>query len=134
MFKDILGFNDVIEKEYKSPFPKKNRLNLVIPKTTTKFAERSTKQYAEIASVCSDIANLIDGNSAVFFPSYELMLNISEQLLKQATKPIFIEKQSHGKKEKEEAARELANQRNPEYLREFFERGLKENSFQLCVA
>ncbi len=103
MYKDILGFADnVVEKEYKSPFPKKNRLNLIIPKTTTKFVERNHKQYSEIAKVCADVVNLVNGNCAVFFPSYELMLNINEYFSKQTNKPIFIEKQQLTKKEKEE--------------------------------
>lgn len=102
MYKDILGFTDIVEKEYRSPFPKKNRLNLVIPKTTTKFKERHAVQFREIAKVCSDITNLVQGNSAIFFPSYDLMLNINEYLKQYAKKPIFIEKQSQMKKEKEE--------------------------------
>ena len=102
MYKDILGFGNVIEKEYKSPFPKKNRLNLIIPKTTTKFVERNHKQYAEIAKVCGDIVNLIKGNAAIFFPSYDLMLNIVEYFNKESDKPIFMEKQNMTKREKEE--------------------------------
>lgn len=102
MYKDILGFSNVVEKEYKSPFPKKNRLNLVIPKTTTKFVERSNRQFAEIAKVCGEIVNLIKGNAAIFFPSYELMLSINEHLKQCINKPVFIEKQNHAKKEKEE--------------------------------
>ena len=99
MYSDILGFHEVIEKEYKSPFPKKNRLNLIIPKTTTKFVERNNRQYGEIAGICSDIANLIDGNAAIFFPSYELMENISMHL--KCSKPVFREKQISTKQEKE---------------------------------
>ncbi len=102
MYKDILGFDEVIEKEYKSPFPKRNRLNLIIPKTTTKFAERNSRQFNEIGKICSDIVNSIKGNSAIFFPSYELMLNINEHLKRYCTKAIFIEKQNLTKKEKEE--------------------------------
>ena len=103
MYKDILGFDDkAIEKEYKNPFPKKNRLNLIIPKTTTKFAERSSRQFAEIADICSGIANLIRGNIAIFFPSYDLMHNICEYFKKNCEVPIFIEKPTFTKKEKEE--------------------------------
>ena len=100
MYKDILGFKDnILEKEYKSPFPKKNRLNLIVPKTTTKFKERNHRQFSEIAGICSNIVNLIEGNSAVFFPSYELMENIAEHL--KCSKPIFKEKQTLIKQEKE---------------------------------
>ncbi len=103
MYRDILGFKDnVIEKEYKSPFPKKNRLNLIIPKTTTKFVERNHRQFAEIAKVCGSIVNLVQGNSAIFFPSYDLMQNIGEYVSKESKKPIFSEKQNLTKNEKEE--------------------------------
>ncbi len=102
MYKDILGFNDnVIEKEYKSPFPKKNRLNLIIPKTTTKFVERSNKQFNEIAKVCGEIANIVDGNSAIFFPSYDLMHSIAGFISKETNKPMFMEKPTMTKEEKE---------------------------------
>jgi len=110
MYRDLLGFDEnVVEKEYKSPFPKKNRLNLVIPKTTTKFVERNPKQYGDIAKVCGDIVNLVDGNTAIFFPSYDLMHNIKEFIAKETSKPIFAEKTSMTKEEKENL---LANFRN----------------------
>ena len=101
MYKDILGFDNVIEKEYKSPFPKKNRLNLIIPRTTTKFAKRNTHQFREIAKVCCDILSLIDGNAAIFFPSYELMANIREHFDRDLKKLIFMEKQDMSKEDKE---------------------------------
>ena len=102
MYRDLLGFKEnVVEKEYKSPFPKKNRLNLIIPKTTTKFVERSARQYEEIAKVCGDIVNLVQGNSAIFFPSYDLLQNIGEFISKETQKPIFIEKSIMAKQEKE---------------------------------
>ena len=102
MYKDILGFNsDIIEKEYKSPFPKKNRLNLIIPKTTTRFVQRSHKQFEYIAKVCSEISDAINGNMAIFFPSYDLMQNISVYFSKETSKPIFMEKQGMSKEEKE---------------------------------
>lgn len=109
MYKDILGFNEVIEKEYKSPFPKRNRLNLIVPKTTTKFVERNHKQYAEIARICGDIVELVNGNVAVFFPSYDLMQNISEHFSRACNKPIFAEKQGSTKEDKEKL---LASFRN----------------------
>jgi len=103
MYKDILGFSDnAVEKEYKSPFPKKNRLNLIIPKTTTKFAERNNRQFSEIARICNDIVDSVNGNIAIFFPSYELMLSINEYFRRDCNKPIFIEKQNMTKEEKEE--------------------------------
>ncbi|MBI2542242.1 ATP-dependent DNA helicase [Candidatus Woesearchaeota archaeon] len=101
MYKDILGFGDAAEKEYKNPFPKKNRLNLIVPKTTTKFRERSSAQFMEIANVCSRIADLVNGNSAIFFPSYDLMENIGEFIRIESKKQIFREKSAMTKEEKE---------------------------------
>ncbi len=110
MYRDILGFKEnVIEKEYKNPFPKKNRLNLIIPKTTTKFVERNTKQYADIAKICGDIVNLVDGNSAIFFPSYDLMQKIAEFIGKETDKSLFMEKPAMTKIDKENL---LSNFRN----------------------
>ena len=101
MYKDILGFDNAVEKEYKSPFPKKNRLNLIIPKTTTKFKERSNAQFMEIAHVCSGIVDMVNGNSAIFFPSYDLMENIGKFISIESKKPIFKEKPAMTKEEKE---------------------------------
>ena len=110
MYRDILGFKEnIVEKEYNSPFPKKNRLNLIIPRTTTKFVERSQKQYGEIAKICGDIVNLVEGNAAIFFPSYDLMQNIGEIVGRETEKPIFTEKQIMTKQEKESL---LVNFRN----------------------
>lgn len=101
MYRDILGFKgNVIEKEYKSPFPKRNRLNLIIPKTTTRFVERNHRQFKEISSICGDIADSINGNIAIFFPSYNLMENISNNLKCKAS--VFKERQSLTKNEKEQ--------------------------------
>lgn len=101
MYRDMLGFTDVIEKEYKSPFPKKNRLNLIIPKTTTKFAERSSRQYAEIAKICGELIEIVDDKTAIFFPSYDLMRNVMEFLGKETKKAVFAEKPSMTKTDKE---------------------------------
>jgi DNA excision repair protein ERCC-2 len=96
-----IAIEKAVEKEYKSPFPKKNRLNLVIPRTTTKFAERNHKQYGEIASICADTVNIVNGKTAIFFPSYELMQNIHEHLMRICKNPIFMEKQKTTKEEKD---------------------------------
>ena len=113
MYKDLLGFDEnVIEKEYKSPFPKRNRLNLIIPKTTTKFVERNTRQYADIAKVCGDIVNLVSGNAAIFFPSYDLLQNIQEFLGKETKKSIFTEKAAMTKIDKENLLASFRNNKS----------------------
>ena len=102
MYKDLLGFDDAFEKEYKSPVPRKNRLDLVIPKTTTRFVDRNNRQYNEIAKVCSEIAEAINGHSAMFFPSYDLMLSVHEFFRQHSSLKVFLEK-SQAKKEEKDA-------------------------------
>jgi Rad3-related DNA helicase len=82
--KELEGQNSdalkVLTKEYKSPFPKENRLNLIATKTTTKYTARSSTQYFDIAGEIDKIVSKVPGNTIVFFPSFELMYSISNLL------------------------------------------------------
>jgi len=80
MHADILGAKKPILKEYLSPFPKENRLNLFVDKTTTKYSDRSNEQYKEIASEINSVVSKVPGNTIVFFPSFELLEKISPYL------------------------------------------------------
>ncbi len=104
MYKDLLGIEDdrCITKEYENPFPDHNRINLVIPKTTTKYSMRNTEQYKRIAGVCAELTNNIKGNSIIFFPSYYLRDFVYEFFNKNSTKTLFLEKSGMAKNEKEE--------------------------------
>ncbi len=103
MYKDILGFSkDVVEKEYKSPFPEKNRLGLIIPETTTKFTRRNKTEFSRIGEICANLVNAIPGNSALFFPSYKLRDDIYLFFKDKCEKVIFLEKTKFTKTEKEE--------------------------------
>ncbi|MDD5253971.1 MAG: ATP-dependent DNA helicase [Candidatus Nanoarchaeia archaeon] len=101
MYKDILGI-DAVLKEYEDPFPQQNRLNLVVPKTTTKFSERRSEMYQKIAALGSAIINTIPGNSIVFFPSYELRDNVFPFFKDFSEKTIFLESSGLTKTEKED--------------------------------
>jgi len=80
MHADILGARKPMLKEYLSPFPKENRLNLFVDKTTTKYSDRSNEQYKEIASEINAVVSKVPGNTIVFFPSFELLEKISPYL------------------------------------------------------
>ncbi|MDD3160248.1 MAG: ATP-dependent DNA helicase [Candidatus ainarchaeum sp.] len=91
MYADLLG---VVEskrelKEYKSPFDQKNRLNIIVEKTTTKYTDRNNEQFNEIAQIINQIIPKIPGNTIVFFPSFELLetlatkINSSRKIIKQ---------------------------------------------------
>lgn len=102
MFSELLGFpKETILSELPSPFPKENRLNLIVAKTSTKFTSRSEDQYKEIAKVVTDIINDTPGNSAVFFPSYYMKEKV-DLYLNKIEKTVFHELREMSKIEKDE--------------------------------
>lgn len=104
MYKDLLGYETerCIEATYDDPFIEDNRLALVIPETTTKFALRSEGQFRRMAEICATIVNAVPGNSAIFFPSYDIRNKVHLYLNDQCTKTLFIETPGMTKQEKTE--------------------------------
>ncbi len=102
MYKDILRFENVVERNFASPFPKKNKLAIIVPETTTKYSLRNENQYKDIAKVLGKIVNAVPGNSAVFFPSYMLRNNINKYFSAISEKTVFLEDSRLNKKEKKE--------------------------------
>jgi len=102
MYRDLLGVEDAIEEEFENPFPWKNRMNLVVPKTTTKFTQRSPQMFKQIAAACTQIANTVPGNSLIFFPSYALRDQVYQFFSKICNKTLFLEKPEMSKKDKED--------------------------------
>jgi len=92
MYREVLGYpKNTTEIEFDNPFPKQNKLTLIVPKTTTKFTQRDENQFREIARICADITNSIDGNSAIFLPSYALLDQVHKQFAKITHKQIVRE-------------------------------------------
>ncbi|HLC37365.1 MAG TPA: ATP-dependent DNA helicase [Candidatus Nanoarchaeia archaeon] len=102
MYKDMLGFGEVEEETYSSPFPKENKLTIIVPETTTKFTMRDENMFGRIAKNVADISNKIEGNVAAFFPSYKLRDNIYNHFAKLSNKTIFLERPKLIKRHKEE--------------------------------
>ena len=105
MYSEVLGANPnrTLLKEYESPFPKENRLIMVTEELTTRYRERGQLMYERIAYKISKIFNEIDeinGNAAVFFPSYALMQSIISELPLKMKRRILIEKRNMSKAEK----------------------------------
>jgi DNA excision repair protein ERCC-2 len=102
MYAEVLGLpKNVTLKEFPSPFPPENKLNLIIAKTSTKYTARSDNQYKDIANILTDIINTTPGNSAIFFPSYYMKEKIDSYLNK-VEKTVFHEIQNMATTEKEE--------------------------------
>lgn len=102
MYNDLMGFEDSMQQVYPSPFPKKNRLNVIIPKTTTKYQARSDMQFENIARVCSEVTNEVPGNSILFFPSYFIRDQVYQFFVPDSDKTVFQEDPAMGKEEREE--------------------------------
>ncbi|MBS1266686.1 MAG: ATP-dependent DNA helicase [Candidatus Woesearchaeota archaeon] len=100
MYKDILGAQNAATQKYKSTFPTKNKLSLIIPETTTKYSERNQEQYKRIAEICSEITNIVPGNSIIFFPSYKLRDSVNRYFINMCEKTTFSEIPGMSKKEK----------------------------------
>lgn len=108
MYKNVLGFpNNSSEKTYSNPFPKENRLCLIIPETTTKFTRRGNEEYKKIAEVCNKIVSNIPGNAALFFPSYDLRDKVYKEFYGICKRKMIIEKQHLSKEEKESMLEEF---------------------------
>ncbi|MEK6934813.1 MAG: ATP-dependent DNA helicase [Nanoarchaeota archaeon] len=104
MYLDILGLdkNNTVTTEFTNPFPKKNRLNLIVPTVTTKFTKRNEAMYKKISKFCSEISNSIPGNIAIFFPSYDLLNKVNLFYAAESNKTIFVERPGLTKQERQE--------------------------------
>lgn len=102
MYSDLLGFDDekTIEKTYESPFPKENKIPIIMVNSTTKYTKRSEDEYKKIAKTCSKISDNVDGNVAIFFPSYIVRDNVYRFI--NTNKKIFLEDKFMNKEQREE--------------------------------
>ncbi len=118
MYKDILGIPDkrAMLKEYKSPFPKENKLVMVVEGLTTKYEMRSEEMFKKYAENISEISKHINGNIAIFFPSYKILNKISffmkeiqDKSDKNFTfaKPVLLEQQDMTKEDRMELYKKL---------------------------
>ncbi|MFP4524711.1 MAG: ATP-dependent DNA helicase [Candidatus Woesearchaeota archaeon] len=102
MYEALLGFDDADQATFPSPFPEKNRLGLIIPKTSTKYATRGEEQYKAMADIIAKSTNAIPGNSAVFFPSYYLLQEVAKHVQTQTDKTVFTEQREMTTQDKQE--------------------------------
>ncbi len=79
MYRDVLGLEkqETEIREYSSPFPKENKLNIIQKDVTTKYENRSEKEYEKIGKRITQAIENIPGNVAIFFSSYSMLENIT---------------------------------------------------------
>jgi len=102
MYARLIGIDDATQLTLRSPFPTENRINIVVPKTTTKFTTRSVQMYQEIATVCGELLSAIPGNAAIFLPSYKLLGDVRVHIEHLTSKTVFAEHPSFTKEERED--------------------------------
>ncbi len=108
MYADLLGIRDKKIEVYESPFPDKNRKVVSVGHLTTSYKERGVRMFQAYANSIADVANNTPGNTAVFFPSYNLMESICDRLnMVHLEKNIMMEDRNYTKREKDEMVDEL---------------------------
>ena len=101
MYAKVLGMDDAELLTLASPFPKENRLNIIIPRTTTKFTARSENMYRDISTVCAQCVGAVPGNIAIFFPSYHIMEEVRTTFDTLTDRTVFAEHPSFTAEERE---------------------------------
>ncbi len=111
MYSDTLGLpgNRTMERAYRSPFPRENRLTLLVPGLTTKYAQRGDFMYGKYASTISSVLSHIPGNAAVFYPSYRLLAEIGARV--KSSKEVVAERQDMKKADRRRVFNRLVNLR-----------------------
>ena len=107
MHRDLLGLEAgrTDMKSYLSPFPKENRLNIIATGITTKYKERTDENLSKIAHTTMLCINSIRGNTAVFFPSYDMRNKICSMI--HVSKHSIMEKSDMTKKDRDSVKEEL---------------------------
>ncbi|MBN2013728.1 MAG: ATP-dependent DNA helicase [Candidatus Altiarchaeota archaeon] len=119
MYADVLDLQHgrTIMREYSSPFPKENRLTLLVPGVTTKYSKRSEFMYRKYANLIASIIRFIPGNAAVFFPSYRILETIRSGLSTLGHgKKILAERQDMKKEDRTQLYNQLVSSRKPGVL------------------
>ena len=100
MYAQLLGIGEPNLLVLESPFPQENRLNLIVPMTSTRFTTRGEAMWREIADVVRKAVLAIPGNVAVYFPSYAIMESVHRFLEQELPKTLLMEQRAMTKEEK----------------------------------
>jgi len=114
MYSSVLGLETARTemREYPSPFPNENRLTLVVPQVTTKYSSRSDHMYRRYAELIRRIVEKTPGNAAVFYPAYQLMESVLNEMRKMSLgKRMLTEKQDMSKSQKRQLHKRLLEEK-----------------------
>lgn len=102
MYVDLLGLENAITEEFKSPFPEENKLELIVNTVTTRYKERDDSMIQKYIWYIQKSLEEVNGSVGVFFPSYQLLNQIGEQLNDRTDRHVFMEKRTNSKEENQE--------------------------------
>ena len=108
MYEDIFNLKYPMKLDFQNPYPKENRLDLVLPLISTKYSMRTDDMYKKIAKYCKDLIKEIKGNKIFFFPSYDILTRIKLCF----EEDILFEEQGMDKKSKEDLLNKLRSSNN----------------------
>ncbi len=93
MYRDLLGLEEerTVIREYPSPFPRENRLVLVVPTLTTRYSKRKEEEFRRYGEMITEVVDAIPGNVATFFPSYDVLKSVLPFI--HTNKPIFVQEE-----------------------------------------
>lgn len=97
MYESLLGIEkESFKKRYNSPFPDSNKYAAYVSDLTTKYEERK-ENIPKIVDLIADTVNSVQGNIAVFFPSYKLLEDVYVRIQDKTIKTIVVQQkeQSH---------------------------------------
>ncbi len=110
MYEDIMGFQGAVTREYSSPFPKSNRMNIISDSTTTRYSERGEKEYSKMSGELEQVVRAISGNTAIFFPSYSVLQEVSKRL--DVDSKTFVQKPRSTPEQNQEIVRRFKRNHN----------------------
>lgn len=102
MYKDLLGLEAAESREYASVFSKENRINLIIPETSSRYSMRNDSNFKQIGLHIERLLNHIPGNVAIFFPSYGFRDLVSPYFQYKTGKTILFENPGMSKSDRTE--------------------------------
>lgn len=107
MYRDILGLDEkrTMMESYPSPFPKSNRMNVIIEGATTKYSRRNSGEFEKIAEII-DRAHKPKGKTAVFFPSYSVLNSVLPFI---KSKPRFVQGEDTGPRDLHALAKDFSS-------------------------
>jgi DNA excision repair protein ERCC-2 len=115
MYGDVLGVpkERSLGRAYDSPFPKENRKVLATKKVTTRYVKRGEVMNVITAEHILGIAKAVDGNVAVFFPSYRLIEGVVDYVANTLkSSELLIERRGMKKSERESYLLHLRSHRD----------------------